>query len=142
MITSRASLSSGSYPPRCGAIPSAATSTSRHHRSASRTTQPDRPGPTARCDPHRSKKAFRTWLVQHDQTWRKQVEVVAMAGFTEFKSAAGEEPSKARAIMVPFHVVALAGDRSTSAATQVAWGAYQRLIQAYYVMARVVGEGT
>ena len=53
-----------------------------------------------------------------------------MAGFTEFKSAAGEEPSKALAI----HVVALAGDRSTSATTQVAWGAYQRLIQAYHVM--------
>ncbi|OMG25251.1 hypothetical protein BKH36_11700 [Actinomyces naeslundii] len=73
-------------------------------------------------------------MVQHDQTWHKQIEVVAMAGFTEFKSAAGEEPSKALAIMVPFHVVALAGDRSTSATTQVAWGAYQRLIQAYHVM--------
>ena len=34
-----------------------------------------------------------------------------MDGFTGFKSAAGEELPKARAVMDPFHVVSLAGDK-------------------------------
>lgn len=61
--------------------------------------------------PGRSKKVLRTWLAARDESWRQKVEVVAMDGFTGFKSAAGEELPAARAVMDPFHVVSLAGDK-------------------------------
>ena len=43
-------------------------------------------------------------------TWRERIEIVAMDGFTGFKSAAAEELPNARAVMDPFHVVHLAGN--------------------------------
>ena len=49
----------------------------------------------------RSKKVLKTWLSQRDQDCRGRVEVVAMGGFSGFKSAAGEELPKARAVMDP-----------------------------------------
>ena len=58
----------------------------------------------------RSKQAFKTWLADRDQAWRDGVEVVAMDGFTGFKSAAAEELPDAVAVMDPFHVVRLAGE--------------------------------
>jgi transposase len=58
----------------------------------------------------RSKQAFKTWLAQRPETWRDRVEVVAMDGFTGFKTAAAEEVPDAVAVMDPFHVVRLAGD--------------------------------
>ena len=58
----------------------------------------------------RSKQAFKTWLSQRPQAWRDQVEVVAMDGFTGFKTAAAEELPDAVAVMDPFHVVRLGGD--------------------------------
>ena len=58
----------------------------------------------------RSKQAFKAWLAERDQAWRDQVEVVAMDGFTGFKTAAEEELPEATAVMDPFHVVRLAGD--------------------------------
>jgi len=58
----------------------------------------------------RSKAAFKTWLADRDQAWRQRVEVVAMDGFTGFKTAAAEELPDAVAVMDPFHVVRLAGD--------------------------------
>jgi transposase len=58
----------------------------------------------------RSKSAFKTWLGQRPQAWRDGVEVVAMDGFTGFKTAAAEEVPDAVAVMDPFHVVRLAGD--------------------------------
>jgi transposase len=58
----------------------------------------------------RSKQAFKQWLADRPQAWRDQVEVVAMDGFTGFKTAAAEELPKAVAVMDPFHVVRLAGD--------------------------------
>ena len=61
--------------------------------------------------PGRSKKVLKTWLAARDESWRQKVEVVAMDGFTGFKSAAGEELPAARAVMDPFHVVSLAGDK-------------------------------
>ncbi|SBS79620.1 transposase (fragment) [uncultured Mycobacterium sp.] len=39
----------------------------------------------------RSKQVFKTWLAERDQSWRDNVEVVAMDGFTGFKTAAEEE---------------------------------------------------
>ena len=58
----------------------------------------------------RSKQAFKTWLADRDQAWRDAVEVVAMDGFTGFKTATTEELPEATAVMDPFHVVRLAGD--------------------------------
>ena len=58
----------------------------------------------------RSKQAFKAWLADRPQAWREGVEVVAMDGFTGFKTAAAEEVPTATAVMDPFHVVRLAGD--------------------------------
>jgi transposase len=58
----------------------------------------------------RSKKVFKQWLAARPKTWRDGVEVVAMDGFTGFKTAAAEELPDAVAVMDPFHVVRLAGD--------------------------------
>lgn len=59
----------------------------------------------------RSKKAFKTWLDARTDEFRQRVEIVAMDGFTGFKTAAAEAVPKATAVMDPFHVVALAGDK-------------------------------
>ena len=58
----------------------------------------------------RSKQAFQRWLAERDPTWRDAIEVVAMDGFTGFKTATAEELPDAVAVMDPFHVVRLAGD--------------------------------
>jgi len=58
----------------------------------------------------RSKQAFKTWLSERPKAWRDAVEVVAMDGFTGFKTATTEELPHAVAVMDPFHVVRLAGD--------------------------------
>src|SRR5690606_25843582 len=53
----------------------------------------------------RSKAVFKDWLSQRPQAWREGIEVVAMDGFTGFKTAAAEEVPDAAPIMDPFHVV-------------------------------------
>ena len=58
----------------------------------------------------RSKAAFKTWLADRDDAFRDAVEVVAMDGFTGFKTAAAEEIPDAVTVMDPLHVVRLAGD--------------------------------
>ena len=58
----------------------------------------------------RSKQAFKTWLSERPKAWRDGLEVVAMDGFTGFKTATTEELPDAVAVMDPFHVVRLAGD--------------------------------
>jgi transposase len=58
----------------------------------------------------RSKAVFSTWLGDRPQAWRDGVEVVAMDGFTGFKTATSQELPEAVAVMDPFHVVRLAGD--------------------------------
>jgi transposase len=58
----------------------------------------------------RSKQAFKTWLADRPKAWREGVEVVAMDGFTGFKTATVEELPDAVAVMDPFHVVRLAGE--------------------------------
>jgi len=58
----------------------------------------------------RSKAAFKSWLADRPEAWRDQVEVVAMDGFTGFKTATTEELPDAVTVMDPFHVVRLAGD--------------------------------
>jgi transposase len=58
----------------------------------------------------RSKQVFKTWLAGRPQAWRDRIEVVAMDGFTGFKTAAAAELPDAVAVMDPFHVARLAGD--------------------------------
>ena len=72
----------------------------------------DRSGPSRVLDmiPGRSMRVFRTWLASQPDTWRERIEIVAMDGFTGFKSAATEELPDARAVMDPYHIVRLAGD--------------------------------
>ena len=72
----------------------------------------DRRGPSRLLDriPGRSKRVFKTWLASQPDTWRENIELVAMDGFTGFKSATVEELPGTRAVMDLFHVVRLAGD--------------------------------
>ena len=58
----------------------------------------------------RSKAVFKDWLASRPKPWREGIEVVAMDGFTGFKTAAAEELPQAAAVMDPFHVIRLAGD--------------------------------
>ena len=51
----------------------------------------------------RSKQAFKTWLAERPKKWRDRIEVVAMDGFTGFKTAAAEEVPDAVAVMDPFY---------------------------------------
>jgi transposase len=72
----------------------------------------DRKGPARLLDmvEGRSKQAFKQWLGERPDTWKKNIEVVAMDGFTGFKTAAAEELPGAVEVMDPFHTVQLAGD--------------------------------
>ena len=58
----------------------------------------------------RSKQVFKQWLAARPTDWSKAIEVVAMDGFSGFKTAAAEELPDAVPVMDPFHVVRLAGD--------------------------------
>ena len=72
----------------------------------------DGTGPARLLDmvPGRSKQVFKAWLADREPAWRTAVDVVAMDGFTGFKTAATEEIPEATTVMDPFHVVRLAGD--------------------------------
>ena len=58
----------------------------------------------------RSKWAVKQWLADRPEPWRQGLKVVAMDGFTGFKTAAAEEVPHAVAVMDPFHVTRLAGE--------------------------------
>jgi transposase len=58
----------------------------------------------------RSKQVFSAWLAERPQDCRDRIEIVAMDGFTGFKTATTEELPDAVAVMDPFHVIRLAGD--------------------------------
>ena len=58
----------------------------------------------------RSKQVFAAWLDAQTTAFRDGIEVVAMDGFTGFKTAAAEVLPDAVEVMDPFHVVQLAGD--------------------------------
>ncbi|RGE14612.1 ISL3 family transposase, partial [Leucobacter sp. wl10] len=72
----------------------------------------DKRGPARLLDmvPGRSKQVFSDWLAQRTQAWRDGIEVVAMDGFTGFKTASKQHLPEAVEVMDPFHVVQLAGD--------------------------------
>ena len=69
----------------------------------------DRTGPARLLDmvEGRSKQVFKTWLAERTQAWRDQLEVVAMDGFTGFKTATVEELPDAVAVMDPFYAEVL-----------------------------------
>ncbi|MCY0906736.1 ISL3 family transposase, partial [Arthrobacter sp. H14-L1] len=67
----------------------------------------------------RSKQVFTSWLKARPQPWRDGIEVVAMDGFSGFKSAAAEELPDAVPVMDPFHVVRLAGEALDSCRRRV-----------------------
>lgn len=58
----------------------------------------------------RSTGAFQDWLAARDDGFKAAVEVVAMDGFTGFKTAATMELPDAVTVMDPFHVVRLAAE--------------------------------
>ncbi|MDQ2838332.1 MAG: ISL3 family transposase [Actinomycetota bacterium] len=58
----------------------------------------------------RSKAVFTSWLDAQTAQFRNGIEVVAMDGFTGFKTATTDQLPDAVAVMDPFHVAALAGD--------------------------------
>jgi transposase len=58
----------------------------------------------------RSKQVFTAWLAAQPAAFRDGIEVVAMDGFTGFKTATAEQLPEAATVMDPFHVAALAGD--------------------------------
>lgn len=53
---------------------------------------------------------FKQWLADRARLWRDGIQVVAMDGFTGFKTAAAEELPDVVPVMDPFYVVKLAGD--------------------------------
>ena len=69
-------------------------------------------GPARLLDmlPGRSKQVFSDWLAARTPIWRSGIEVVAMDGFTGFKTASKQHLPDATEVMDPFHVVQLAGD--------------------------------
>ncbi|MBP2436773.1 transposase [Microbacterium amylolyticum] len=72
----------------------------------------DKRGPARLLDmvPGRSKQVFSDWLAARTQAWRDGIQVVAMDGFTGFKTASKQHLPDATEVMDPFHVVQLAGD--------------------------------
>lgn len=58
----------------------------------------------------RSKAVFKAWLADRPEPWRDGIKVVAMDGFTGFKTAATEELAYAIPVLDPFHVVRFGGD--------------------------------
>ena len=55
----------------------------------------------------RSKQVFKTWLQAQTAQFRNGIEVVAMDGFTGFKTAAAEQLPDAVAVMDPFYAEVL-----------------------------------
>lgn len=94
--------------------------------------------------PGRSKQASRTWLAAQSATFRGGIEIVAMDGFTGYKTAAAEEVPRATAVMDPFHVVALAGekvDQCRQRVQQAALGHRGRSGDPLYGIRRVLHTG-
>jgi transposase len=92
----------------------------------------------------RSKQVFTDWLEQQSRTFRDGIEVVAMDGFTGFKTAATDQLPEAVAVMDPFHVVALTGealDRCRQRVQQDTCGHRGRAGDPLYGIRRVLRTG-
>lgn len=59
----------------------------------------------------RSAAALKTWLASQSAAFRDQVQIVAMDGFSGYKTAAADQLPEATIVMDPYHVVALAGTK-------------------------------
>jgi transposase len=59
----------------------------------------------------RSAHALKSWLAVQPPTFRDHVEIIAMDGFSGYKTAATDQLPDATTVMDPFHVVALAGTK-------------------------------
>ena len=92
----------------------------------------------------RSKKVFSAWLAARTQAWRDGIQVVAMDGFTGFKTASKEHLPDATEVMDPFHVVQLAGDaldRTRQRVQQETLGHRGRANDPLYGVRRVLRTG-
>lgn len=92
----------------------------------------------------RSKAVFKEWLADRPQPWRDGVDVVAMDGFTGYKTAAAEELPDATPVMDPFHVVRLAGnalDRCRQRVQQATLGHRGRAGDPLYTARRTLHTG-
>ena len=58
----------------------------------------------------RSKYVLSSWLAARPQEWKDNIEIVAMDGFSGYKSAAASQLPGAVTVMDPFHVVHIAID--------------------------------
>ena len=72
-------------------------------------------GPARLLDlrPGRSAEVLRTWLQERDPSFREQVQVVTMDGFTGYATAVDQVLPDATKVMDPFHVVHLEADKFT-----------------------------
>ena len=75
----------------------------------------DQSGPARLLDvkPGRSARVLKDWLEERPRRFRDEVEVVTMDGFAGYHSATAGALPKAVAVMDPFHVVQLAGEKLT-----------------------------
>ena len=92
----------------------------------------------------RSKQVFSRWLAARTQVWRDGIEIVAMDGFTGFKTASKEHLPDAVEVMDPFHVVQLAGDaldRTRQRVQQQTLGHRGRAKDPLYGVRRVLRTG-
>ncbi|MDK6808467.1 transposase, partial [Corynebacterium aurimucosum] len=73
-------------------------------------------GPARLLDmrPGRSADVLSGWLKERDPSFREQIQVVTMDGFTGYATAVEEQLPQADKVMDPFHVVHLAADKLTS----------------------------
>jgi hypothetical protein len=106
----------------------------------------DRSGPSRLLDmvEGRSKAVFTAWLAEQSEAFRDGVEVVAMDGFTGFKTAAAEQLPDATAVMDPCNVITLAGnalDRCRQRIQQDSLGHRGRTGDPLYGIRRVLRTG-
>lgn len=106
----------------------------------------DKQGPARLLDmvEGRSKQVFSRWLAARTQAWRDGIQVVAMDGFTGFKTASKEHLPDAIEVMDPFHVVQLAGDaldRTRQRVQQETLGHRGRAKDPLYGVRRVLRTG-
>jgi transposase len=106
----------------------------------------DRTGPARLLDmvPGPSKQTFITWLEAQTSAFRKGIEIVAMDGFTGYKTAAAATLPEATTVMDPFHVVALAGqavDKARQRIQQATLGRRGRTGDPLYGIRKVLKTG-
>ena len=72
-------------------------------------------GPARLIDmiPGRSSEVLSTWLDREQNAFKRDIKVVAMDGFTGYKTAIKNSLPNAACVLDPFHVIALIGDKLT-----------------------------